>query len=78
VDAIDQLGLSPGHGITLSFLPVLPEPSCNLPSYTVAGHTMDMTDWCPKISILRELIGFAFYVGTAFALYSIFTRPGGA
>lgn len=71
-------GTSGAHGITLSFLPVLPTPACDFPSFTVAGHTLDMTAWCPRIEILRQLIGLAFYIGAAFALYGIFTRSGGA
>lgn len=65
------------HGITLSFNPILPSPSCSFPSFTVAGHTLDMSSWCPRIEILRTLIGLALYVATAFALYDIFTRTSG-
>lgn len=78
VGAIETLGESPSHGISLSFSPLWPSPSCDIPDFTVAGHTMDTSDWCNKISILRQLIGFALYVMTAMTLYSIFTRPGGA
>lgn len=71
-------GATGAHGITLSFSPILPTPSCSFPTFSVAGHSLDMSSWCPRLEILRQLIGLALYVGTAFALYDIFTRSTGA
>lgn len=71
-------GATGAHGIALSFSPILPTPSCSFPSFTVAGHTLDMSAWCPRIEILRQLIALALYIATAFALYDIFTRTSGA
>jgi hypothetical protein len=71
IQEIGDNGLD-AHGVSWSWFPEIPSATCAPITYGVSDHIFTW-DICPTVDKVRDLAGFAFYVITAFGLYSILT-----
>lgn len=62
-----------GEPFTWDWSPIIPSSGCNVLSYGVPGN-MHSIDPCLMITRVRDIAGYALYIFTAFALFSIATR----
>lgn len=68
---IGSAGLD-AHGTSWSWFPSIPSGTCSPYSFSLGGssHTLD---YCNGIEKARDVIGYIFYILTAFALFNILT-----
>ena len=60
------------HGTSWSWFPSIPSGTCSAYSFSLGGssHTLDL---CDGINKARDVIGYIFYILTAYALFNILT-----
>lgn len=58
------------HGITWDWLPELPTAECSTFQYGAGTHVFTW-DFCPVVAKIRDILGYAIYIGTAIALLYI-------
>jgi len=59
-----------------AMIPEVPSGSCAPMTGQFMGRTIEF-DWCDELEKVRAIAGYAFYILTAFALFSIFTGAFG-
>lgn len=59
-----------------AMIPEVPSGSCVPMTGQFMGRTIEF-DWCDELEKVRAIAGYAFYILTAFALFSIFTGAFG-
>jgi len=70
---IDSLGLQGDHGMVWDWVFPMPSGGCSALSYGAAGHYFSI-DPCENLGLVRDLLGFILYIGTALMLLSIATQ----
>lgn len=70
---IDSLGLQGDHGMVWDWVFPMPSGGCSGLSYGAAGHYFTI-DPCEKLGLVRDLLGFVLYIGTALMLLGIATQ----
>jgi len=70
---IDSLGLQGDHGMVWDWVFPMPSGGCSALSYGASGHYFTI-DPCEKLGLVRDLLGFILYIGTALMLVSIATQ----
>lgn len=76
-DDIGALGQSDANGwFAWAMIPEVPSGSCSPMTGQFMGRTIEF-DWCDELEKVRSIAGYAFYILTAFALFSIFTGAFG-
>lgn len=74
---IGALGQSDENGwFAWAMIPEVPSGSCAPMTGQFMGRTIQF-DWCDELEKVRSIAGYAFYIVTAFAMFSIFTGAFG-
>ena len=76
LESFGQRGQGDGGILSWAMIPEVPASACNDFSGSVQGHAVNF-DICGKLSMVRDLAGYAFYVFTVFALFRIFSGATG-